>query len=447
MFKENKVLEKLLSFGRKIIPRPVFVFFQPYYHYCLSLVAALLYKFPARKLKVIGVTGTNGKSTVVYLISKVLEEDGFSVASLSSVEFKIKSRTWPNDLKMTLPGRFKLQSFLKQAARSKCHYAILEMTSEGVKQHRHQFINFDSIVLTNLTREHLESHGGFKNYRNAKGKLFRALKKEGKSIINLDDKNAGYFLEFKAGEKWGYGLTEVKKGIDKLVQAREYQINPDGINFKLGQTDFNINLLGKFNLYNVLAAIAAILAEDISLDDIKEGIEKVKGIPGRLEIVVKEPFRVIVDYAHTPDALEKVYQTIKESFARLPGGQAGKIIGVLGAAGGGRDKWKRPEMGKITQKYLDKIIITNEDPYDENPNQILSEIKSGISNDKIQSSNFFEILDRREAINRALRLAQSGDTVIITGKGCEPWLCVAKGKKIPWDDRRVVQEELQKINK
>ncbi len=433
MFKENKVLEELLNFGRKIIPRPVFTFFQPAYHYFLSILAAILYRFPGRGIKVIGVTGTNGKSSVVHLISEILEEDGFSLASLSSIEFKIKSRTWPNNLKMTLPGRFKLQSFLKEAVKTKCHYAILEMTSEGIKQHRHRFIGFGSIVFTNLTKEHLESHGGFDNYKKAKGNLFKALNKDGKTIINLDDKDADYFLDFEAKEKWGYGLTQIKKGIDKLVQAKDFQFNRNGINFRLGNLDFNSNLLGRFNLYNILAAMAACLAESIPLEDIKEGIEKAKGIPGRLEIVIKEPITVIVDYAHTPDALEKVYQTIRESFN-------GRIIGVLGSAGGGRDKWKRPEMGKIAEEYLNKIVITNEDPYDENPNKIIEEVAKGIKQKPVE-----KIIDRREAISLALKSAQPGDIVIITGKGCEPWIVSAKGKKIPWDDRKVVKEEFNKL--
>jgi len=433
MFRENKILERLLGFGRKVIPRPVFVFFQPLYHYTLSTLAALLYKFPAKKLKVIGVTGTNGKSTVVHLISRILEENGFSVASLSSIEFKIKSKVWLNNLKMTLPGRMKLQSFLKKALKAKCHYVVLEMTSEGIKQYRHKFIGFDTAILTNLTKEHLESHGGFENYKEAKGKLFQSLKKDGKTIVNLDDKNADYFLGFKAGEKYGYGIDFESSQIDKPVRARNIEIGQKGIRFSLGEVDFNLNFLGRFNIYNSLAAITACLAEGMSLEDIKEGIEQAKGVPGRLEIVLEEPFVVIVDYAHTPDALEKVYQTVRESFS-------GRVIGVLGAAGGGRDKWKRPEMGKIAEKYLDQIIITNEDPYDENPEAILEEVAQGIKQKELE-----KIIDRRKAINQALKTAQPGDVVVITGKGCEPWMCLAGGKKIPWDDRKIVKEEFDKL--
>ena len=409
------------NFLKKIIPD----FLLNWYHFAWAFLGAIIYGFPSRKLKVIGVTGTNGKSTVVFLISRILEKAGYQVAALSSIQFKIKDRVWPNDLKMTMPGRITIQKFLKQANKAGCQYVVLEVTSEGIKQHRHQFINFQTAVFTNLTKEHIESHGSFENYKKAKGKLFKALKSNGKMIINSDDPNADYFLGFKAGEKMKYGLKS----------AKDIEFSRNGISFKFKETQFNLNLIGKFNIYNALAAILVGLSEKIPLNKIKLALENIKGIPGRMEFVVKEPFTVIVDYAHTPDALEKVYQTIRESFS-------GKIIGVLGAAGGGRDKWKRLKFGKIAEKYLDKIIITNEDPYNEDPSQILSEIKSGISNFKFQISNFHEILDRREAIRKAINLAKQDDVIIITGKGCEPWMCVANNKKVPWDDREVVREEL-----
>ena len=409
------------NFLKKIIPD----FLLNWYHFAWAFLGAIIYGFPSRKLKVIGVTGTNGKSTVVFLISRILEKAGYQVAALSSIQFKIKDRVWPNDLKMTMPGRITIQKFLKQANKAGCQYVVLEVTSEGIKQHRHQFINFQTAVFTNLTKEHIKSHGNFENYKKAKGKLFKALKSNGKMIINSDDPNADYFLGFKAKEKMKYGLKS----------AEDIEFSRNGISFKFKETQFNLNLIGKFNIYNALAAILVGLSEKIPLNKIKLALENIKGIPGRMEFVVKEPFTVIVDYAHTPDALEKVYQTIRESFS-------GKIIGVLGAAGGGRDKWKRLKFGKIAEKYLDKIIITNEDPYNEDPSQILSEIKSGISNFKFQISNFHEILDRREAIRKAINLAKQDDVIIITGKGCEPWMCVANNKKVPWDDREVVREEL-----
>jgi len=391
------------DFLKKFVPD----FLLAWYHFGWVLLGAIIYRFPAKKIKVIGVTGTNGKSTVVFLISRILEEVGYPVAAISSIQFKIKDKTWTNNLKMTMPGRFKLQKFLRQAVQSGCQYVVLEVTSEGIKQHRHQFIGFDSAVLTNLTPEHLESHGGFENYKKAKAKLFQSVKPEGKIIVNLDDKSADYFMQFPAKEKIGYTVNS--------------------------KPEFKLNLLGQFNISNALAAISVVQAEGVSFDKIKLALEKIESIPGRMEIVIKEPFTVIVDYAHTPDALEKVYQTIRKAFT-------GRIIGVLGATGGGRDKWKRPVFGKIAEQYLDKIIITNEDPYNEDPQLIIDEVAAGLKQKQPE-----RILDRRQAIQQALKLAQKSDVVIITGKGCEPWMCVKDGKKIPWDDRQVVREEFSKL--
>jgi len=380
------------------------------YHFLLAFLGAVLYRFPSRKLKIIGVTGTNGKTTVVNLTTKILEEAGYKIASLSSIKFKIGNQEWPNTLKMTMPGRLKLQRFLRQALNTGCRYAVLEITSEGIKQHRHQFIDFDIAVFTNLTPEHIEAHGSFEEYRQAKGKLFQATK--GTHIINLDDENAEYFLQFPANKKYTYGL------------------NKGDINTK--NTQFKLRLIGDFNIYNALAAICVGLSQGINLETCKKALEKVRGIPGRMEEVISKPFKVFVDYAFTPNALEKVYRTLK------PGDR--KMICVLGACGGGRDKWKRPELGELAAKYCDGVIVTNEDPYDENPMEIIEQVVKG-TNGKAK-----KILDRREAIKEALELAQTGDTVVITGKGCEPWICVAGGKKIPWDDREVVKEEFKKLN-
>ena len=404
------------EFIKKFIPS----FLLDFYHLSLAGLGAFLYGFPSKKIKVIGVTGTNGKTTVVHFASNILERAGFKVASISSIKFKLGDKEWKNTLKMTMPGRLKLQKFLRRAVNTGCQYVVLEVTSEGIKQYRHRFIDFDTAVFTNLTPEHIESHGSFEKYKEAKGKLFQATK--GIHIINLDDENAEYFLKFPANKKYTFGFD---KG----------DINLNNTSIKLGLT-------GEFNKYNALAAISVGLSQGIDLEVCQKAVEEIKGIPGRMEKIVDKTFIVIVDYAHTPDALKNVYKTIQESMVNS---QQSKVICVLGSAGGGRDKWKRLEMGKIAGKYCDEIILTNEDPYDENPNQILSEIKSGVTSYKLQVVRI--ILDRREAIKKAMTLAKSDDIVIITGKGCEPWMCIAGGKKIPWDDREVVREELKHINK
>jgi UDP-N-acetylmuramoyl-L-alanyl-D-glutamate--2,6-diaminopimelate ligase len=400
---------------RKFIPKFIFQI----YHYSLALIGAVVYGFPSKKLIVVGVTGTNGKSTVVHLLTEILEKSGQKVASLSSIRFKIGDKEEKNMLKMTMPGRFKLQKFLRQAVDTGCKYMILEVTSEGIKQFRHKFIDFDGAVFTNLTKEHIEAHKGFENYRKAKGKLFKALEKSPKSdkfaVLNADDVSSAYFQKFFNGKKYFYG-----------IRNSVAEITPDKIGMKLD------NLLGEFNVYNAMAAYCAGIALGIEKNKVLEILKQAKGIPGRLELVIKEPFKVFVDYAHTPDGLEKIYQTLGKN-----------LICVLGSTGGGRDKWKRPEMGKIAANFCKEIILTNEDPYDENPNHILSEIESGIQRPNFKYQN---ILDRREAINKAISLAQEDDTVIITGKGCEPWMCVAGNKKIPWDDREVAREEFKKLH-
>ena len=390
---------------KKFIPS----FLLDWYHFGLALLGAVLYRFPSKKLKVIGVTGTNGKTTVVTFTAGILEEAGFKVASLSGIKFKIREKEWPNTLKMTMPGRFKIHKFLRQAVNAGCQYLVMEVTSEGIKQYRHKFINFGTAVFTNLTPEHIEAHGGFENYRRTKGKLFQTTK--GIHIINIDDKNAEYFLQFPAKKKYTYGLEQG-------------DINNKGLRLEL-------RLIGKFNIYNALAAICVGLSQGIKLETCKKAVEEVREMPGRMEEVISQPFKVFVDYAFTPNALEQVYKTLKT--------QQGKMIAILGACGGGRDKWKRKVLGEIAVRFCDEVIITNEDPYDEDPMEIINQVAEGVG------SRAKKILDRREAIREAITTAKAGDTVIITGKGCGSWIVEAKGKKIPWDDRKVVREEFNKI--
>jgi len=401
---------------RKLVPS----FLIGWYHFSLAFLGTLIFRFPSRKLKVIGVTGTNGKTTTIEMISKILEAAGNKVASLSSIKFKIGNREWTNTLKMTMPGRFKLQRFLRQAVNSGSKYVVLEVTSEGIKQYRHKFIDIDAAVFTNLSPEHIESHGSFENYRAAKGKLFQAAKNI--HVINIDDENREYFLQFPAEKKYTYGL------------------NQGDINSK--DLKLNLQLIGNFNIYNALAAICVGVSLGVNLEICKKVLEEVRGIPGRMEEVISEPFKVFVDYAFTPNALEKVYQTLTNLKPKTYNLQP-KLICVLGACGGGRDKWKRPVLGKIAAEYCDEIIITNEDPYDENPMDIINQVAEGVG------QRAKKILDRREAIKRALCVTKLSTTsiVVITGKGCEPWICVAGGKKIPWDDREIVREEFKKLSR
>ena len=384
------------------------------YHFCWALAGAVIFGFPGldRNMKIIGITGTSGKSTTTDFVTRILDEAGEKVASVSSIRFKVAEKEWANKYKMTMPGRFVIQQFLAQAKKAKCKFVVLEVTSEGIRQFRHKFINFDCAVFTNLTPEHIESHGGFDNYRKEKLKLFRVAKNI--HVINTDDENAKYFLDIPA-----------KKNISFGIKSAENIDLKNGIGFNVKGVRFNLNLFGEFNIYNALAAICVAKAYDINLDVCKKALEKAKGISGRMEVISENP-KVIVDYAHTPEQLESVYKTFKDE----------KIICVLGSCGGGRDKWKRPILGKIAAQYCKDVIITNEDPYDEDPMDIINQVaKTSGVNTKI-------ISDREMAIKEAINLAKPEEVVIVTGKGSEPWMCLENGKKIPWDDRKIAKKYL-----
>ncbi|PIR41868.1 MAG: hypothetical protein COV30_01610 [Candidatus Yanofskybacteria bacterium CG10_big_fil_rev_8_21_14_0_10_37_15] len=447
MFKEG-ILDKTLRNIKKLIPKSLFDFLAPFYHAGLAWIGAFLYGFPSRSMKIIGVTGTKGKSTTVFLISKILEgslQDSqnkpVGVAAIGSLGFKIKDREWPNNLKMTMPGRFKIQKFLAQARKAGCRYVALEVTSEGIKQKRHLGISFDCAVFTNLHKEHLESHGSFENYLKAKQELFKKTKNI--HILNGDDPYLNFFSGFDAKHKMFYGINTGD------IRAEDIKIEEGRTSFEVYGTQFNLNFGGKFNIYNCLSALSVGAMYKVDLPTAKPIIEKITNIKGRMEYLQKLPFSVVVDYAHTPDSLEAVYKTLKDGNVsrQVQGAQHTKnLICVLGAAGGGRDKWKRPEFGKIAAKYCDEIILTNEDPYDENPNSILNEIESGfsqISNSGSKIIKYEKILDRKEAIKKALTKAKEGDIVIITGKGSEISMALAGGKKIPWSDQEIIRDLLK----
>ena len=412
------------------------------YHYLLAFVAAVRYGFPARKLKVIGVTGTNGKSTTIEFIGAVLKEAGYSVATLSSIKFEVGNDLRINKTGNTMPGRFAVQSILAQAVKAKCDYAVLEVTSEGIKQHRHRFIDFTGAVFTNLTPEHIESHGGFDNYRKAKLQLFAAAK--GFHVVNCDDENAHYFLRLGAKNKFGYGFCG-SEGVRSngancaVVCAQDIKTSSNGAQFSVKNNHFEISLAGEFNVYNALAAISVAVSQGISLGVCQKAVARIKTVPGRMEEASGSP-RVLVDFAFTPNALEKVYSTLEHDYK----GNGGKLVCLLGACGGGRDKWKRPILGQIAAKHCGEIILTNEDPYDEDPQKIIDMVKDGIIKANFKG-HLHEIMDRREAIREAIKLTGPEDVAILTGKGSMPWTFLGGGKKIPWNEKEIVKEEAAKL--
>jgi len=450
-------VESILNLGRKIIPKRIFEFFQPAYHWMLAFLGAFFYGSPSKNMIIIGVTGTKGKTTTCDLIAQILNSFGYKTALVTTALVRIGDEEWKNEYKQTMLGRFKLQKFLSQADELKCRYAVVETSSEGILQYRHRFIDYDVAVFTNLSPEHIERHGGFENYRRAKVKLFEKLakKENGIGIYNLDDSNVKYFLEPEIKTKIGYTINnpqqithnlELTKSLQTIIEVKNIKLGLDGSKFSIRGKRFQIPLVGEFNVYNAVAAITVAISQGIPLDKIKSIINRAKQTPGRLEKVEnKKGFTVIIDYAHEPFSLESVYKTTANYKAK----PKSSMICLLGSQGGGRDKWKRAKMGNIAAQYCDKIILTNEDPYDENPNQILDDIeegvRAGLRNNPKKFATVNKIIDRKEAIQKAISLAKKGDVVVLTGKGDETSMCVENGKKIYWNEKEIVEELLENL--
>ncbi len=441
---------------KKIIPKPLLLF----YHKLVGILAAFLYGFPARKLKVIGVTGTNGKTTTLNLIAKILEENGTRVGMISTAIIKIDRESKLNESKMTSLSPFALNKFLRQLRKKKIPFALLEVSSHSLEQSRFFGVPFDVAVFTNLTPEHLDYHGTMENYRKAKEKLFHNVETSRKKkdtpkviVLNADDKQFEYFNHYSADLKYTYQIADENfrnkcsqkilpfpnKARQDLLLAKKIKLEPHKTTFELETREFNgqivTHLSGLFNIQNVLAAIAVGLSQQVPPTTIQKALLKFTGVPGRLEMIPNyKGITVIVDYAHTPDALKNVYQTIKPLIKN-------RLIAVLGACGD-RDKTKRPLLGFLAAKHAALVIITDEDPYTEDARKIRAEVISGVvQGGKIEKKDFWEIPNRKEAIRFAIEKANKGDVVMITGKGCEQWMVVGK-EKIPWDDRKIAKKIL-----
>lgn len=388
------------------------------YHYFLSLLGGIIYLFSSRKIKIIGVTGTKGKSTTISLLSSILEAGGFKTAYISSVYVKIGDSISKNNKGNSMPGRFFIKKFISQAVKANCDFVLIEITSQGVLQYRHRFIKYDKAVFLDIHPEHIEAHGSFEKYLDAKLDFFRYVartNKNAKFFVNKEDNHSQDFKNVVRGQEV---VEFLYSDIDKL-------------NAKIPNC-----LAGDFNKINLSVSLAIAKDEKISEDKIKTAIESFTGVSGRMDIILENPFKVIVDYAHTPDSLKNLYSYLV-SQKKSPNN---KLICILGSAGGGRDKWKRPKMGEVACQYCDTIILTNEDPYDEDPDEIISQIKSSISKDK----EVLEIIDRVSAIKKSLSLAKNGDIIISTGKGSEDWIHLENGKKIPWNEKEEFLKYLPK---
>lgn len=414
-----------------------------------AVAANVVYGFPGRRLRVIGVTGTNGKTTTSHLIGAILQAAGYETAIASTVAFQIGTNREANALNMTTPNPWVLQKFLARAIRAGCHVAVIETTSHALDQERVWGIRYEAVVMTNLTHDHLDYHKTFDAYREAKLRLFAHQPRV--AVVNADDASAPQFLALPAGRQLTYGL-EAKAD----VTARKLMLEPTGSLFTAvtpaGQTAINLQLPGRFNVANALAAIAVGVSQGIALETIKQALERVAGVPGRMERVdVGQDFTVLIDYAHTPDAFEQIYSTLRPV-------TRGRLIHVFGATGD-RDKTKRPIMGALAARSADLVVLTTDEPYREKPEEIIDEIVGGITRGrpkqpvkKKEGSTtgegewWWRVTDRRRAIAAALEMARHDDVVLITGMGDERWMTIADGsggiKRIPWNERRIVKDLL-----
>lgn len=403
------------------------------------------YNHPSKELFVIGVTGTSGKSTTIWLLKQLLEAAGHTVGTLSTIEFSIAGESKLNDKKMTMLGKMEIQRYLRKMVEKGCDVAIVETTSEGRLQYRHRCINYDMMLLTNLYPEHIESHGSFDKYRQAKVDLFAYVascgrkKLKGKDIQKIALVNGGVdgfaqFLNFNFEKKETFG-SESGFNAEDIVEGK------DGLFFSIHEREFSAPLYGRHNVDNILAAIAVARSLDISWSSIQKTVSEFKSPPGRIEEISEAAvhgFRVIVDYAFEPKALAALYHVV--DFL-----QPKRIIHVCGATGGGRDKTRRRPIGRLVGEQATMVIVTNEDPYDEDPVEIIKEVSAGAEEaGKKHGKNLFEILDRGEAIDKAVSLAKKNDLVLITGKGSEQAIVGAGGRLIPWDDRFAVRDAIQK---
>lgn len=432
------MIKKIL---RKLLPSSSILM----YHLLLAKFARFIYRDPSSKIVVIGVTGTNGKSSTVQFIAQILTALGSKVGYTTTAGFNIGGRDIENKLKMTMPGRFLLQKLIRQMVNEGCEYAIIETSSQGIAQYRHIGIRYDVAVFTNLTPEHIESHGSFKRYKEAKGQLFDHLsayphkKINGKKIdriivTNVDDQYSDYFSSFASDDVVKYSFS----GEESEFRVSDYEVIASGAKFKVNGIEFEVPLIGEYQHKNVLAAISTVMSLGFDLSEISAIVRDLKPVPGRLQLIERgQPFTVVLDYAYEPYALEALYRSVLQ----LP---HGRVIGLHGSAGGGRDVARRPQIGAFAKSHNEISIITNEDPYDEDPELIIKDIVRGFE-DAEGKSELFVFSDRSQAIKEAVSMAKGGDLVLITGKGSEPVMAVKDGKTIPWSDEEEIVKSLKDI--
>lgn len=414
---------------RKVLPLGLLnLYFSSY-----PFIGNIIFDRPSRKIKLIAITGTDGKSSSVIFTARILKEAGYKVGFFSSVSYSDGNQEHPNNFKMTMPGRLFLQKFLKRLVDNKCDFGVIEVTSEGIKQKRHLFIDFDIALVTNIKPEHIESHGSFENYKQAKSTIFRNLARSYRKnipktiIVNNDDGEAKTFSSFDAEQKIAFGIREKADIQSQIINTDLFQ---NVFRVEMGGQSATVEMSagGPFITENALAAIAVAKVLKITLATCVTALKKITNPPGRFEIVSKKPI-IIVDYAHTIAAVEKILLFVRKNWQ-------GKIVHVFGAAGGGRDKWKRPRLGELSEQFTDFSILTEENSFDEPTGNILQDIYAGFKN----KNRVAIIADRRQADQKAVEMQMdSKDTLLLlTGKGCETVIAGPLARKTPYNEKQTI---------
>ncbi len=430
--------QRLVKGVRSVLPSQAVHLLENVYRKTRIQLVSARYGWPARGLRVIAVTGTNGKTTTANYINEILKQAGYKTAMFTTAVIEVAGESKINDLNATVASVSRMQQFLNEARRYKVDFVILEVTSHSLHQHKLDGVPIEAAVMTNLTQDHLDYHKTMEKYAAAKGLLFARNPRY--IVLNRDDDWFDYFDKYLAEEqKITYGKSE-----DADVRISNIKLYKKGSEAVLAfdhqeKSQLATYLPGEYNVFNMAAAASICYVLGVSMSDIKNGIASLEGIPGRFERAAKdETYEVIVDYAHTPDALEKLLEATRNITKK-------RIILVFGACGD-RDALKRPIMGKIAAKLADEIILTDEESYNEDPDKIRRDIYAGIEESKATNKTT-EIADRREAIRHALNIAKKDDTILITGMGHEQFRII-NGEKLPWNDTNIVREIIsEKIKK
>lgn len=425
----------IVKVSRKLLPAKALSGVEETYRKGRVRMLSARYGSPARHLKVIAVTGTNGKTTTVNYLNEILKEAGKITAMFSTATIEIAGKSKRNDLNATVASTKEMQKFFRQAKKAKVDYVVMEFPSHAIHQHKLAGVPVLMSIMTNLTQDHLDYHGTMEAYAEVKSRIFANKPKF--IVLNRDDNWYDYFNKFDAGsQKITYGMSETAEA--RIDHIKLYKKGTEARLTIDHQTKLELatNLPGKYNVYNMAGAVAGAYLLGIELKHIVEGVANLESIPGRFErIEGNQSFDVVVDYAHTPDGLEKLLETARAITKN-------RVILVFGACGD-RDKSKRPIMGEIAGRLADRIILTDEESYNEDPQLIRQMIYDGIEKVKGGAIKTTEVADRKEAIKKAIDLATKGDLILVTGMGHEVYRII-NGKRVPWNDSDVARELLLK---